>query len=153
MVKVGDKAPEFELVNEDGKPVKLSDFKGKNVVLAFYPFDFSPVCTNENTCFSQDLPKFEGKNTVVLGISSDSHFTHKAWKEKLNIKHTLLADRNLEAANAYGLENYVPEKKFLGKFTKRATVIVGKDGKVKYVAEHKEARKNDEILSELAKLG
>jgi peroxiredoxin len=152
-IKVGDKAPDFELVNEEGKPVKLSDYKGKNVVLAFYPFDFSPVCTNENTCFSQDLPKFEGKNTVVLGISSDSHFTHKAWKEKLGIKHTLLADRNLEAAQAYGLENFVPEKKFLGKFTKRATVIVGKDGNVKYVAEHKEARKNDEILSELAKLG
>jgi len=153
MVKVGDKAPEFDLVNEDGKPVKLSDFKGKNVVLAFYPFDFSPVCTTENTCFTNDLPKFDSKNTVVLGISADSHFTHKAWKEKLGIKHTLLADRNLEAAQAYGLENYVPEKKFLGKFTKRATVIVGKDGNVKYVAEHKEARKNDDILSELAKLG
>ena len=152
MVKVGDKAPEFELVNEEGKPVKLSDYKGKNVVLAFYPFDFSPVCTTENTCFSNDLPKFEGKNTVVLGISSDSHFTHKAWKEKLGIKHTLLADRNLEAAKAYGLENFVPEKKFLGHFTKRATVIVGKDGNVKYVAEHKEARKNDDILKELAKL-
>lgn len=153
MVKVGDTAPEFELVNEEGKPVKLSDFKGKNVVLAFYPFDFSPVCTTENTCFSNDLPKFDSKNTVVLGISSDSHFTHKAWKEKLGIKHTLLADRNLEAAQAYGLENFVPEKKFLGKFTKRATVIVGKDGTVKYVAEHKEARKNDDILTELAKLG
>lgn len=152
MVKVGDKAPDFELVDEEGKPTKLSDFKGKNVVLAFYPFDFSPVCTTENTCFSNDLPKFESKNTVVLGISADSHFTHKAWKEKLGIKHKLLADRNLEAAKAYDLENFVPEKKFLGRFDKRATVIVDKTGVVKYVAEHKEARKNDEILQELAKL-
>src|SRR5947209_11344192 len=122
-IKVGDKAPDFELVDEDGKPTKLSDFKGKNVVLAFYPFDFSPVCTTENTCFSNDLPKFEGKNTVVLGISSDSHFTHKAWKEKLGIKHKLLADRNLEAGKAYGLTNFVDAKKFLGHFDKRATVI------------------------------
>ncbi|HZV00071.1 MAG TPA: redoxin domain-containing protein [Planctomycetota bacterium] len=152
MVKVGDKAPEFDLVDEDGKSVKLSQFKGKNVVLAFYPFDFSPVCTNENTCFSNDLPKFADKNTVVLGISADSHFTHKAWKEKLGIKHTLLADRNLEAGKAYGLTTSVDAKKFLGTFDKRATVIVDKSGTVKYVAEHSEARKNDDILKELAKL-
>jgi peroxiredoxin len=152
MVKVGDAAPEFDLVDEDGKPVKLSDFKGKNVVLAFYPFDFSPVCTTENTCFTNDLPKFESKNTIVLGISSDSHFTHKAWKEKLGIKHRLLADRNLEAAMAYGLTNFVAAKRFLGAFTKRATVIVDKNGIVKYVAEHADARKNDEILAELSKL-
>ncbi len=151
-IKVGDKAPEFELVDEDGNSVKLSQFKGKNVVLAFYPFDFSPVCTTENTCFTNDLPKFESKNTVVLGISADSHFTHKAWKDKLGIKHKLLADRNLEVGKAYGLTTKVPEKKFLGEFDKRATVIVGKDGNVKYVAEHKEARKNDDILTELAKL-
>jgi peroxiredoxin len=152
MVKVGDKAPDFELVDEDGKPVKLSQFKGKNVVLAFYPFDFSPVCTNENTCFSNDLPKFADKNTVVLGISADSHFTHKAWKDKLGIKHTLLADRNLEVGKAYGLTTSVEAKKFLGTFDKRATVIVDKGGTVKYVAEHSEARKNDDILKELAKL-
>ncbi len=153
MVKVGDNAPDFKLVNEDGKEVTLSEFKGKkNVVLAFYPFDFSPVCTNENTCFSNDLPKFEGKDTVVLGISADSHFTHKAWKEKLGIKHTLLADRNLEAGTAYGLVNFVEAKKFLGRFDKRATVIVDKSGVVRYVAEHSEARKNDDILNELAKL-
>jgi peroxiredoxin len=151
-IKIGDKAPEFDLVDEDGNSVKLSSFKGKNVVLAFYPFDFSPVCTTENTCFTNDLPKFESKNTVVLGISADSHFTHKAWKEKLGIKHKLLADRNLEVGKAYGLTTSVPEKKFLGEFDKRATVIIGKDGNVKYVAEHKEARKNDDILKELAKL-
>ena len=152
-VKPGDVAPDFKLVNEEGKEVTLSEFKGKkNVILAFYPFDFSPVCTNENTCFSNDLPKFEGKDTVVLGISADSHFTHKAWKDKLGIKHTLLADRNLEAGKAYGLTTKVDAKKFLGEFDKRATVIVDKSGTVKFVAEHSEARKNDDILAELGKL-
>jgi peroxiredoxin len=152
-VKVGDKAPDFKLVNEEGKEVSLGEFKGKkNVVLAFYPFDFSPVCTTENTCFSNDLPKFDNANTVVLGISADSHFTHKAWKDKLGIKHTLLADRTLEAGKAYGLTTSVDAKKFLGTFDKRATVIVDKSGVVKYVAEHAEARKNDDILKELSKL-
>ena len=152
-VKPGDQAPDFKLVNEEGKDVTLSEFKGKkNVVLAFYPFDFSPVCTNENTCFTNDLPKFEGKDTVVLGISADSHFTHKAWKDKLGIKHTLLADRNLEAGKAYGLTTSVDAKKFLGTFDKRATVIVDKKGVVRYVQTHDKERSNDEILKELAKL-
>ena len=153
MVKIGDAAPDFKLKNEEGKDVTLSEFKGKkNVVLAFYPFDFSPVCTNENTCFSNDLPKFEGKDTVVFGISADSHFTHKAWKDKLGIKHTLLADRNLEAGKAYGLNTKVAEKPFLGEFDKRATVIVDKKGVIRYVAMHDKERSNDEILKELAKL-
>jgi peroxiredoxin len=152
-VKAGDPAPDFKLVNEEGKDVTLSEFKGKkNVVLAFYPFDFSPVCTTENTCFTNDLPKFEGKDTVVLGISADSHFTHKAWKDKLGIKHTLLADRNLEAGKAYGLTTSVDAKKFLGTFDKRATVIVDKHGIVRFVAEHSEARKNDDLMKEIAKL-
>lgn len=152
-VKPGDVAPDFKLVNEDGKDVTLSEFKGKkNVVLAFYPFDFSPVCTTENTCFSNDLPKFEGSDTVVLGISADSHFTHKAWKDKLGIKHTLLADKNLDAGIAYGLVTRVAAKPFLGTFDKRATVIVDKNGVVRYVAEHSEARKNDELLAEIGKL-
>jgi len=152
-VNVGDAAPDFKLVNEEGKEITLSEFKGKkNVVLAFYPFDFSPVCTNENACFTNDLPKFEGTDTVVLGISADSHFTHKAWKDKLGLKHTLLADRNLEAGKAYGLTTSVDAKKFLGTFDKRATVVVDKTGVVRYVAEHAKERSNDEILGVIGKL-
>jgi peroxiredoxin len=152
MLKIGDKAPDFKLVDEDGNAVKLSDFRGRNVVLAFYPFDFSPVCTKENTCFSNDLSKFEAKSAVVLGISADSHFTHKAWKEKLGIKHKLLADRNLEAGKAYGLTTSVAEKPHLGTFLKRATIVIDKEGIVRYTAEHKDQRSNEDILKELAKL-
>ena len=72
-IKVGDKAPDFTLEDQDKNAVTLSSFQGKkNVVLAFYPLDWSPVCTNENTCFSNDLPKFDHANAVVFGISTDS---------------------------------------------------------------------------------
>ena len=103
-VKVGDMAPDFTLEDQDKKPVTLSSFKGKkNVVLAFYPLDWSPVCTNENTCFSNDLPRFEDSDSVVLGISTDSTFCHKAWKEHLKLRQTLLSDIKRTVCKAYGL--------------------------------------------------
>ena len=143
-VEVGDIAPDFTLKNEEGQEVTLSSFQGKkNVVLAFYPFDWSPVCTNENCALTQDLAGFEGKGTVVFGISADSHFSHKAWKEKLGLKHSLLSDLKREICKKYGL--YFPDLNC----TKRATVVVDKSGKVifKKVQEIKVARNNQEILS------
>ena len=111
MIKVGEKAPEFSLpsnLEQDGKPgkkVSLADYKGKNVVLAFYPLDFSPVCTQENSCFVNDWARFEGANAVVLGISVDSAWAHKAFAEKLKIAYPLLADFNPKGgvAKAYGV--------------------------------------------------
>ncbi len=143
-IEVGDAAPDFMVKDELGNPVTLSSFKGtKNVVLMFYPFDWSPVCTAENCAASQDLPKFEQKETVLFGISCDSHFSHKAWKEKLALKHSLLSDQKREVARKYGL--------YLEDFncSKRATVIVDKAGTVAYkkVQEIKVARDNQEILS------
>ncbi len=148
-VKVGDMAPDFTLEDQDKKPVTLSSFKGKkNVVLAFYPLDWSPVCTNENTCFSNDLPRFEDSDSVVLGISTDSTFCHKAWKEHLKLRHTLLSDIKRTVCKAYGL--YIEE----ANINKRATVIVDKKGVVRYVKvqEILTARDDQEILSELKKL-
>lgn len=145
-IEVGDLAPDFTLKDENAQEVALSSFQGKKtVVLAFYPFDFSPVCTTENCALTDDLPKFEQKNTVVFGISCDSWFTHKAWKEKLGLKQSLLSDLKREVCQKYGL--YVPDLNC----SKRATVVVGKDGKVTYkkVQEIKVARSNDEILSVL----
>ncbi len=148
-VKVGDMAPDFTLEDQDKKPVTLSSFKGKkNVVLAFYPLDWSPVCTNENTCFSNDLPRFEDSDSVVLGISTDSTFCHKAWKEHLKLRQTLLSDIKRAVCKAYGL--YIEE----ANINKRATVIVDKKGVVRYVKvqEILTARDDQEILSELKKL-
>lgn len=142
-IHVGDVAPDFTLKDENAQDVTLSGFRGhKNVVLAFYPFDFSPVCTNENCAISTDLPQFEQKDTLVFGVSCDSWFTHKAWKDKLGLKHSLLSDLQREVCQKYGL--YFPDLNCC----KRATVIVGKDGTVTYkkVQEIKVARSNQEIL-------
>jgi len=143
-IEVGDLAPDFTLNDQENNPVTLSSFRGnKNVVLAFYPFDWSPVCTSENCAITQDLSQFEGKETVVFGVSCDSRFSHKAWKEKLMLKHSLLADQKREVSKKYGL--YLEELNC----SKRATVVVDKQGKVvfKKVQELKVARDNKEILA------
>jgi len=148
-VKIGDTAPDFTLKDQDQKEVKLSDFRGKqNVVLAFYPLDWSPVCTGENKCLTDDFPKFEQLNSVVLGISTDSFFSHKAWADHLELKQTLLADFNREVVKKYGLY-FEPLN-----CGKRATVIVDKNGKVAYVKvqEIKTARDDKEILDALKRL-
>lgn len=143
-VEVGDVAPDFTLKDENGQEVTLSSFRGKkNVVLAFYPFDWSPICTTENCALTSDLARFEGKGTVIFGVSGDSHFSHKAWKEKLGLKHLLLSDLKREVSKKYGL--YLEELNC----SKRATVVIDKSGKVifKKVQEIKVARSNQEILS------
>ena len=148
-IKMGDMAPDFTLKDQDQKEVSLSSFRGKkNVVLAFYPLDWSPVCTGENKCLTDDFPKFEGLNTVVLGISTDSFFSHKAWADALGLKHTLLADFNREVVKKYGLY-FEPLN-----CGKRATVIVDKHGRVAYVKvqEIKVARDDKDILEALKKL-
>jgi len=148
-VKVGDTAPDFTLKDQDQKDVKLSDFKGKkNVVLAFYPLDWSPVCTGENKCLTDDFPNFQQSNAEVFGVSADSFFSHKAWADALGLKHRLLADMHRAVSKQYGLY-FEPLN-----CSKRATVIVDKNGKVAYVKvqEIKTARDDKEILNVLKNL-
>jgi len=148
-IKVGDPAPDFTLKDQDQKEVKLSDFRGKkHVVLAFYPLDWSPVCTGENKCLTDDFPSFQSSNAEVVGISTDSFFSHKAWADHLELKHRLLADMHRTVSKAYGLY-FEPLN-----CAKRATVIVDKHGKVAYVKvqEIKTARDDKEILAALSKL-
>lgn len=148
-VKVGDNAPDFTLKDQDQNDVNLSDFRGKkNVVLAFYPLDWSPVCTGENKCLTDDFPSFNDANAEVFGISTDSFFSHKAWAESLDLKHRLLADMHRTVSKDYGLY-FEPLN-----CAKRATVIVDKAGKVAYVKvqEIKTARDDKEILEALKKL-
>jgi peroxiredoxin len=153
-IAVNETAPDFELPSNQlvegrpGKKVKLSDLRGKPVVLAFYPLDFSPVCTNENTCFRDDLSKFNELGAQVLGVSVDSAWTHKAFAESLKLTFPLLADFHPKGAMAksYGLYNEGAG------ITKRATVLIDKDGKVAFVQEHDKARSNEELLAQLKKL-
>ncbi|HEX9757112.1 MAG TPA: peroxiredoxin [Nitrospiria bacterium] len=148
-IQVGQTAPDFTLKDQDQKEVKLSDLKGKkNVVLAFYPLDWSPVCTNENKCLTDDLPQFGSANTEVLGISIDSVYSHKAWADSLGIKHRLLSDMGGTVAKKYGM--YMEDKYI----TKRATVVIDKAGTVQFVKiqEITTARDDKEILEALKKL-
>lgn len=147
-ISVNQPAPDFELPSSDldngrpGRKVKLSDLRGKPVVLAFYPLDFSPVCTKENTCFREDLKQFESLGAQVLGISVDSAWTHAAFAKSLGVTYPLLADFHPKGAvaKAYGL--YMDDKGI----SKRATVVVDKNGKVSWVKEHSEQRDNNELL-------
>ena len=147
-IAVGQPAPDFELENQDKKKVRLSEFRGKHkVVLAFYPLDFSPTCTTEHQCFTRDLPDFQAKDAVILGISVDSVWCHKAFREARGITYDLLADMKREVVQKYDL--------FLAdaNIGKRATVIVGRDGIVSYFKEQplREPRSDAEILAALEK--
>src|SRR5947208_3191911 len=103
--KVGDPAPDFTLMNQDKNPIKLSDFRGKKkVVLLFYPMDFSPVCTEEHCAFGPQLGKIApDPDTVVFGVSTDSPFSHAAFKKQYNIPYDLLADPTRKMVKAYGM--------------------------------------------------
>jgi len=145
-ITVGQEAPDFELENQDKQKIKLSDFRGKHkVVLAFYPLDFSPVCSNEHKCFREDFPKFGAKDAVLLGISVDSVWCHKAFREARGIQYDLLSDMKREVVQKYDL--FMPE----ANIGKRATVIVGRDGKVAWFKEQpiRQERDDAEILAAL----
>jgi peroxiredoxin len=129
-ITVGQKAPDFALTNQDKKEVKLSEFTGKrNVVLVFYPLDWSPVCTNEHACLVNDMKAFETLDAEVLGVSVDSVWSHKAFADKMGIKYSLLADFHPKGAMSEKYGVYLGDKGITG----RAIVIVGKDGKVAWV--------------------
>lgn len=150
VIAVGAEAPDFTLKNQDKADWKLSAHKGKNVVLLWYPLDWSPTCTKENCSLSDDLGAIESKNAVIVGISRDSEWSHKAWKEAKGIKYDLLADPMLDVTKKFGLEH--PKVAFI---SQRATVIVGKDGKVKFVQVQEntgEARDLDALKKKLAEL-
>ena len=129
-ISVGQKAPDFALPNQDKKEVKLSEFAGKrNVVLVFYPLDWSPVCTNEHACLVNDMKAFETLDAEVLGVSVDSVWSHKAFADKMGIKYSLLADFHPKGAMSEKYGVYLGDKGITG----RAIVIVGKDGKVAWL--------------------
>ena len=126
-IAVGQAAPDFSLKDQYDKEVKLSDFTGKkNVVIVFYPLDWSPTCTKEHVCLVNGMKDFETLDAEVLGVSVDSAWSHKAYAEKMGIKYSLLADFQPRGAMADKYGVFLAEKGITG----RAIVIVGKDGKV-----------------------
>jgi thioredoxin-dependent peroxiredoxin len=129
-VKVGDMAPDFELPSDTGEPVKLSDFRGKRVVLFFYPKDDTPGCTTQACSFRDNYPVIEEKNAVVLGLSPDGIKSHQKFKTKFNLPFMLLADENHGVAEAYGVwaekRNY--GKTYMG--IERSHFVIDEEGKI-----------------------
>ena len=126
-ISVGQTAPDFTLPNQDKKEVKLSDFMGKrNVVLMWYPLDWSPTCTSEHACLVNDMKEFETLDAEVLGVSVDSVWSHKAFAEKMGIKYSLLADFHPRGAMSEKYGMYLADKGITG----RAIAIVNKAGKI-----------------------
>ena len=124
-VTAGDAAPEFQAKNQDGKTVTLADYKGKNVLLYFYPKDQTPGCTREAQQFSQMHSKFAKANTVVLGVSKQDEASHKEFIKVEGIPYDLIADVDGAVASKFGIGT-IP---IVG-YTKRESILIGADGKI-----------------------
>ena len=129
-LKIGQKAPAFSLPNQDGKLVRLADFKGKKVVLYFYPKDDTPGCTKESCTLRDGLDEIQDSGAVVLGISGDSVDSHKKFAKKFNLNFPLLSDEKKAVLQAYGVwkEKSLYGRKFMG--IERTTFIIDEHGKL-----------------------
>lgn len=131
MIAAGAPAPDFTLRDQDGEKVSLADFRGRKVLLVFYPGDFSPVCGDQFSIYQEVKPEIAAKGVELIGISVDSFFAHKAFQEKLGFDTTLLSDFEPkgEVARAYG--SYLDG---LG-FANRTLVLVDEEGTVAWTYE------------------
>ncbi|MBZ0288810.1 MAG: peroxiredoxin [Anaerolineae bacterium] len=130
MPGVGAQAPDFELPNQDGKPIKLSDFRGKKVILFAFPQAFTAGCTTQACGFRDQFPQVEAHNAVVLGISPDQPATLKSWKQEKGLQYDLLSDSDhkvLDAWAAWGISLFglltLPR-------TTRSVWVIGEDGRI-----------------------
>ncbi len=132
-LKAGDPAPDFTASTNGGGKVSLSDFKGKHVVLYFYPRDNTPGCTLEACAFRDEFAAIKKKGAVVLGVSTDSAASHDKFAERFKLPFTLVADEDKQIVQAYGAWG---PKSFLGKKyqgTYRVSFLIGPDGRIKKV--------------------
>ena len=128
MLEIGMKAPEFELPDQNGEMHRLADYKGKKVILYFYPKDNTSGCTKQACGFSERNPQFREKGAVILGVSKDSVASHKKFEQNYGLGFTLLSDPELEVIKAYGVWQ---EKKNYGKVTMgvvRTTYLINENG-------------------------
>ncbi|HTG85773.1 MAG TPA: peroxiredoxin [Pyrinomonadaceae bacterium] len=149
MPAVGSAAPAFTLTNNEGKQISLSDFKGKWVVLYFYPKDFTQGCTIEARNFQRDIAKYESVNAVILGVSVDTADSHKEFCAKEGLNFKLLADTEAKTSAQYGsVMEYQGNK-----LSARNTFIIDPTGKVAKVFEKvKVQAHSEEVLAALAEL-
>lgn len=130
---IGQKAPEFEVVSSQGKALKLSDFRGKkNVVLYFYPGDFTPVCTKETCGFRDMYDELASQDTEIIGVSVDSDDSHRKFAEKYKVPFDLVSDETRAIAKAYGATGFFRD--LIGKMA-RKTFVIDKNGDVAGILE------------------
>ena len=151
MLEVGTQAPDFTLPDQNGNRHSLSDYRGKKVILYFYPKDNTPGCTKQACGFAERYPQFIEKGAVVLGISKDSVASHKKFEEKYGLPFTILSDPELVAIQAYDVWQ---EKKNYGKTymgVVRTTYLIDEEGKiVKAFDKVKAADNPEQMLGELS---
>ena len=131
----GRPAPDFELLDHDGRPVRLQQFRGQRVVLYFYPKDDTAGCTREACAFRDDHARYRKQGAVILGVSPDGPASHTRFREKFHLPFPLLADEGHKVGKAYGVWG---KKKFMGREymgVRRTTFIIGPDGKIEDVFE------------------
>ena len=147
MVKEGTAAPAFKTTDANGEPVNLKEFRGKKVVLYFYPKDDTPGCTKEACSFRDAFSKFKKQGITILGVSPDSEKSHQKFTAKYKLPFTLLADTDHSIADAYGVYG---EKKFMGRTymgIHRTTFLIDEKGKIKKVFEKVKPEDHaDEVL-------
>lgn len=135
MLAAGSPAPDFTLQTDEGKELSLRDLRGRNVVLFFYPKDDTSGCTKEACEFRDAMPRFEGLNAAILGISPDDVKSHQKFRKKYELSYPLLADTGHAVADAYGVWG---QKSFMGRKymgNARTTFLIGPDGIIKRVFE------------------
>ena len=150
-LKVGQKAPDFTVMDDKGEKVKLADLKGKKVVLYFYPKDDTPGCTKEACAFRDGIDKIKKRGAVVLGVSADSVESHKKFKSKFDLNFPLLADSDKKMIEAYGVwkEKSMYGKKYMG--IERTTFVIDENGKIAHIfPKVKVDQHYDEVLEALS---
>ena len=135
MLKIGDQAPVFTGIDDQGKEIELKNFRGKKVILYFYPKDNTPGCTQESCDFRDVISRFKKKDTVVLGVSPDSVASHQKFKVKFSLPFPLISDEDHKIAMAYGTwqEKSMYGKKYMG--IVRSTFVIDGNGLIFQVYE------------------
>ena len=145
--KAGERAPDFEARGQNGQTVALASFRGRPVVLYFYPKDDTPGCTAEACSFRDSMSVLRDRGVVVLGVSVDSEESQAGFASKYKLNFTLLSDAKKSIVRAYGVESPFGT-------AKRATYIIGPDGTIKYVFPHVSTKTHgDDVLKKLEELG